>query len=55
MLIKPPKPNVRIWRSFILGWTFATFVYTYWVLGGSSVVRDITKLFKKEVENQDEK
>ena len=54
MLIKPPKPNVRIWRTFILGWTFLTFTYAYWVIDGTSVVKDLTKLFQTKVENQDE-
>ena len=57
MQIKPPTPNLRVWRSFIVGWTLITFAYGFWVIDGTSVARDLSRLFKrksKAVEGENE-
>ena len=51
MQVKPPTPNLRVWRSFILGWTFVTFCYGVWIMDGAGAARGLAQQLKKKGEN----
>ena len=52
MQVKPPTPNLRVWRSFIVGWTLTTFAYGFWVIDGTSVARGLARFFKRKKSTQ---